>query len=206
MNIQILGIFGALLSSLAFATPAHAVMIGNGTVSAASNFVPTVNLQSMPATYTASFGQTFETSGTGAFALVTGLTGVMNGTLTFSSVVGTIMNEALSNFFVFNDGQNGTYNFSVSSVQTQSYVTNGNSNSVALYLLGTTLDAGLGLNPTPTSLTVTFNNTGGSAFSSSQTLAIPPAGLTQSVPEPISVALLGFGVLVAAGVRRRFAA
>jgi hypothetical protein len=140
-------------------------------------------------------GDTFEVVGTGGFADVTGLTGKMNGTLSFYSTVGDTFDQSLANFFVFNDGHGGTYNFSVTSVLTKTFSANpGVSNSFSLYLLGNTVDTLLGYESTPTSLTLSFNNTGSSAYAASATLAIPPAG---AVPEPISWALMvgGFGMV-----------
>ena len=186
---------GFLATSALVAAPAFATVIPDGTVSVAALYVPVVNLASSPATYTAAMGNTFEVIGSGGFADVSGLTGKMNGTLTFSSTVGDTLAQSLANFFVFNDGHGGTFNFSVDSVLTQTYSANaGVSNSFSLYLLGNTVDALQGYTSTPTSLTLSFNNTGSSAYAASATLAVPPTG---AVPEPISWALMvgGFGMV-----------
>ncbi len=192
--------------ALSFATVAGAVTpIGNGTVSVAALYNPTINTTTAPATFTATMGNTFEVSGTGSFTKVTGLTGTMDGTLSFSSAVGTTINQSLSNFFVFSDGSGGTYNFSPTSVLTRSYaVTPGVTSSISLYVLGTTLDSKLALDPTPTSLTLSFNSTGGSPYAASATLSIPPAG-PGVVPEPTTWALLmvGFGMGGYSARRRR---
>jgi hypothetical protein len=189
---------GFLATSALVSVPAFATAIPDGTVTVAALYSPTVNLTAAPATYTATLGNTFEVIGSGGFSDVTGLFGKMNGTLSFASTVGQTLAQSLTNFFVFNDGAGGTYNFSVDSVQTKTYsVTPGVSSSFSLYLLGTTLDSFQGLAATPTSLTLSFNSTGGSPYGASATLAVPPAG---SVPEPISWAMMvgGFGLVGAA--------
>lgn len=186
---------GLLASAAVVSAPVIAAVIPDGTVTVAALYTPTVNLAVTPATYTATIGSTFEVIGTGGFNNVTGLFGQMNGTLSFSSTIGATLPELLANFFVFNDGVGGTFNFSVESVQTQTYSVNpGVSNSFSLYLLGSTLDAVQGYTATPTSLTLSFNSTGGSPYAASATLAVPPAGV---VPEPISWALMvgGFGLV-----------
>lgn len=186
---------GLLATSALVSAPAIAAVIPNGTVTVAALYTPTVNLAAAPATYTATIGNTFEVIGTGGFSHATGLFGQMNGTLSFSSTAGQTLAQSLANFFVFNDGLGGTFNFSVDSVQTKTYSANpGVSNSFSLYLLGSTLDAVQGLSATPTSLTLSFNSTGVSPYAASATLAVPPAG---AVPEPISWALMvgGFGLV-----------
>lgn len=188
---------GFLATSALVSAPAFATAIPDGTVSIAALYSPAVNVTSSPATYTATLGNTFQVIGSGGFADVTGLFGQMNGALSFSNIVGQTIDQSLANFFVFNDGHGGTYNFSVDSVLTKTYSANtGVSNSFSLYLLGSTLDALQGYAATPTSLTLSFNNTGGSAYAASATLAVPPAG-TGSVPEPISWAMMvgGFGMV-----------
>lgn len=193
-----------LATSAMIAAPAMAADVADGTVSVAALYNPVVDLVSAPSTYTATMGTTFQVSGQGGFTGVSGLLGQMNGTLSFSSTIGTTLAQSLANFFVFNDGVGGTYNFSVDSVRTQSFNhTPGVSSNVALYLLGTTTDVFQGLSPTLTSLTLSFNNTVNSNYSASATLAVPPADVG-SVPEPISWALMlvGFGA-IGATMRRR---
>jgi hypothetical protein len=192
-----------LLSGAALAsTPAIAASVPNGTVSVAALYNPTVNLNTSPANYTATFGNTFEISGSNGFSSVSGLNGTMNGTLSFAATEGTTINQALANFFVFNDGRGGFFNFSPTSVLTQTYsYTPGVSSSVGLYILGNVADAFQGFTPTPSSLSLSFNSTGGSPYSASATLSVPPAG---AVPEPASWALMivGFG-LIGGAMRRR---
>lgn len=195
---------GSLVAAAAFATaPAMATEIPDGTVSVVGLFNPTVNLTANPNTFTASTGLTFEISGTGGFSGVSGLLGTMNGVLDFSSSQGTTINQSIGNFFTFNDGTGHNFQFSVDSVKTVSYSSTIGSSSFALYLLGSTVDTFLNYSATPTSLTLSFNSTGGSAYSASATLAVPPARVPD-VPEPATWALtlMGFGAMGAA-MRRR---
>ena len=170
-------LIGAL--ALSFATVAGAVTpVADGTVSIAALYNPTVNTTTSPNTYTATMGNSFLVSGTGGFAGVSGLTGTMNGTLMFSSTIGATITQNVTDFFVFKDGMNGTYNFSPTSVLTRTYAnTPGVTSSFSLYILGNTIDAMRGLGPTPTSLTLSFNSTSNSPYSASATLAVPPAGV-----------------------------
>ena len=191
----------AALFGWSFAAPAYAAIIGNGTLAASDNFVPTIVLSSPGNSFTATNGMTFNTMGSGEFTGVTGLTGRDNGTIRFSSDVGTTITQTIKDFFVFDDRAGGTYNFSVESALTQSFVNYAQSSSFALYLLGTTINTNLNKDPTPTSLTLQFNRTGNSSYSASQTLAVPPAGI--SVAEPISIALLGTGLACIGFIGRR---
>lgn len=196
-----------LVSTLAgaalFSTPAAAQQIGNGTVTIANLYVPTVNLTTTPATYTANLGSTFQVLGTGAFASATGLTGVQNGTIVFSNVVGGTLAQNAPNFFSFDDGVGGRFNFTPLSAITRTFnVTPGLSSSISLLLLGNTVNTTRAFTPTPTSLTLSFNSTGGSAFSSSATLSIPPEGVA-AVPEPASWAMMIMGTGLIGGAFRR---
>ena len=171
-------VIAAVIASLAFAAaPAIATPVGDGTVSVANLFNPTINLSSNPNTYSITTGQTFEISGTGAFSGVSGTMGTDSGTLNFSGTVGATIAQNVANFFTFSDAANGTYNFSVSSVETMSLTNQaGTTTSISLFVLGNTIDSNLNeTTPTPTSLTITANSTGPSSYSSSQTLAIPPS-------------------------------
>ncbi len=193
---------GALVAAAAISAPASAVPIATGTVSIADLYIPTVDLTTNPATYTANFGSTFQVLGTGAFTGVTGRTGTENGTLSFSNMVGTTINQTVSNFFQFADGAS-TFNFTPTSVTTQTFnVIDGVSSSISLFLLGNTTSTAPGVDPTATSLTISFNRTGTSAFSSSQTLSVPPA-ITSSVPEPATWGMMIGGLGMIGGTLRR---
>lgn len=194
----------AALAALALttATAAHATSVGAGTVSSSHNFTPTVTTATDPGTYAALSGATFETSATGAFAGASQKTGTLNGTLTFSETRGTTIAENLTNFFTFSDGNGGNFMFDVTSVLTRSFTSDANSTSGALYILGNVYDTYAGLTPSSASLTLTFNSTAGSAYSSSATLSSPVTSVT---PEPSSFVLLGTGVAgaVSTFMRRR---
>jgi len=204
MNMMSRFVTGGLLAAAVFATaPAQATQIPNGTVSIVGLFNPAVNLGTTPNTFTAVSGTTFEISGTGGFAGATGGLGALNGVLGFSNVAGTTLSETLANFFTFNDGTFHNFQFSVSSVKTLTYSNiPGVSSSSSLYLLGSTLDTFLGYASTPTSLTLSFNSTGGSAYSASATLAVPPAPLPTPEPATWAMTLIGFGAM-GAMMRRR---
>jgi hypothetical protein len=192
---------GFVAAAALVCAPAQATtQIADGTVSVVVLANPAVNLGT--GTFTASNALTFETSGNGGFATVGGGFGLLNGVLNFSSTVGTTLADSVSNFFSFSDGVGGSYKFSVDSVTTLGYSVSPAAKAVTLYLLGSTLDSSLGLDATPTSLTLSFNSTGGSPYSASATLAVPPAPM---VPEPATwgMMLVGFGAMGAMMRRRK---
>jgi hypothetical protein len=192
----------ALTLAGASAAPALAGPIADGTVSSAHLFSPTVALSPTAGTYTVSTGGTFQVAATGGFAGAAGGIGTLNGRISFSTTVGGVVTEALRDLFVFSDGAGGTFNFSADSVTTRTFAnTPGLSTSGSLYLLGSTRDATLAADATPSSLTISFNSTGGSPFSSSATLAVPPEPF--DIPEPATLALLGAGLLGTGVARRR---
>ena len=184
----------AAFAAVVLAAPAMAVDVPAGTVASVALFTPAISMAADPATYTANLGGTLQIAGTGGFADLATTFGSLNGTISFSRTVGTTISETVANFFQFSDQSavanpagNLNYKFSVSSVTTEAVNASGTS---TLSLLGTLLDANLGYTPTAAAITLQFNSTGGSAYSSSLTLAVPPA-----VPEPASWGLMlaGFG-------------
>jgi hypothetical protein len=203
MNMLRLVSAGFVAATILAAAPAQATEIPNGTVSVVGLFSPAVSVGSSN-TFKATSGTTFEISGTGGFLGATGGLGSLNGILNFSSTLGTTVDQSIANFFTFADGTGHNFQFSVDSVKTITYAnTPGVSSSFSLYLLGSTIDSFLGYSATPTSLTLSFNSTGGSAYAASATLAVPPAPIG-SVPEAATWAmmLVGFGAMGAA-LRRR---
>ncbi len=186
--------------AMAASSSAFAATVVDGTVSSVATFNPTVSLTSNPSTYTAN-GGTFNISGTGGFSGISGTTGALKGTLSFSQSVGNTIAQSVSNFFTFNDKAGSTYSFSADSVRTDAFVNDSATKSGTLFVLGNVLNNSLGLTSTPASLTVQFNSTGNSAYSSALSLSVPP--IAGGVPEPATWAMMVIGVGAIGGAMRR---
>jgi hypothetical protein len=163
---------------------------------------------------TVNFGPaTFYFSGTGGFSLFNTTFGTSSAALlSFSEIAGGLVNyqqSPVTSFLTMTAGSD-IYSFNIDqSIQTISYSytpgVNG-SGTIGLYFLGDMTDSQGNISATPTALTLTLNETGGSAWSSSITLANPPPGSGIPTPEPASMVLMGTGLAALGLVRRRRAA
>ena len=201
--LKLTAILGAgllLASGAAQATPVPA-----GTLSLVMLSQPTVN----NTLGTIAFNNpAFVISGTGGFAGFNG-TGILSTSpFVFSETTAGLIDyttSPIANFFSFS-GAGDTYTFSLDqNIQTISYSFDGSNGSIGLYILGdlTATGATPFTDPTPTAFTLTLNETGGSGYTASATLANPPPGTGIPVPEPASIMLLGGGLAALGFVRRR---
>jgi hypothetical protein len=155
----------------------------------------------------------FYFNGQGGFGGYFGTSTLSGMTLTFSKTVGAVLDYtsgSIPAFFTFTGGGD-TYSFAIDqSIQTVSYTYDGSANgTIGLYILGdlTATGATPFTTPTPTAFTLTLNETGGSGYSASGTLANPPPGSgvtpVTPVPEPASMTILGGGLAALSLIRRR---
>lgn len=186
------------------AAPAGAATITDGTVSSAFLFTPVIALNDAEPSFSVSNGSTFQVVSTGALSAAAGLTGTINGSIRFSRTVGTAIDQTLTNLFVFGDGKGGRFDFSAFRAVTTAFAhRSGVSTSGSLVLYGFTSNPLRALDATASTLTITFNATGDSAFSSSATLATSLAEPTiAAVPEPTTWAMMLVGMGLVAGTAR----
>lgn len=183
------------------AAPATAATpITTGTVSSALLFSPTVTLGDTSTFGASANGQSLQITATGGFAGAQMQPGWLKGVIAFSRTVGTSIDQTLTDLFVFADAveSRNTFNFSAYRVRTTAFSDiPGVSTAGSLVLSGFTRNVGRHLADTASELTISFNSTGGSSYSSSASLATVSA-----VPEPATWAMMLIGMSLVAGAIR----
>ena len=146
--------------SLAGIASANATPFGPATAAIGSFDHPTVTTS----TITLNGGGAELGAGTGSLAGGP-FGGSGSGMFTYSQINGSpAIPVVVNSLFTFNDKAGGSYVFDLASVQTINYSLTAGSETIALYLLGQMFDTNLGLSPTATSFTMTFNRTNSSAI------------------------------------------
>jgi hypothetical protein len=201
-NFVMRHVLPAFAAAAIFATaPATAATtISSGTVSSALLFSPTVTIGDTSTFGAPARGESFQITATGGFAGAQMQPGWLNGVIAFSRTVGASIDQTLTDLFVFTDGieSRDTFNFSAYRVQTIAFSNiPGISTAGSLVLSGFTRNVGRRLADTASELTISFNSTGGSSYSSSASLATVSA-----VPEPTTWAMMLLGMSLVAGTAR----
>jgi len=189
---------------------AHATQIGAGTLSVSLLFSPTVDTVNDTVTLG---GANAYFSGMGSFAGFSGVGTTSGALFNFDPTIGHTLDytgitfNPINSLITFSNAGD-TYSFNLdTSIKTTnySYVAGPNGDgTIALYILGDLTDSENLYSETPAAFTLTLNETGGSAWSASATLATPP--VTAAAPEPASMVLLGGGLAALGFIRRRAAA
>lgn len=184
-----------------FAGQAHATLYAlNGTTSLVALGNPTVSGGSVdfgtPGIAGFASGSTGDLTNGTYVSAIAGLSQLFTGAFTYSTTVGA--NGGVGTFsLTFNNGQV----FTPSSITTTAYTVTGigptASTTIGEYFFGSLTN-----DSNSASFTLSLTSTGGSAFSASGTLATP-AVTPPTVPEPMSMSILGLGLAGLAAARRR---
>jgi hypothetical protein len=180
-----------MTAALAVRSPVEAAMIPDGSVNVFTLTPASADLSSVPNTFSANSLGVIQLNSFGGLGNIDLLHGVINGSISFAPTVGTVIPQSVADFLLLDDGHGGNFRFSVSSVRTVTYWPSP-VNAVQLYLTGTTRDAELGYDSTPSWMDLFFSRISGNSYHSSGHFWTH----TPDVPEPTSWAMMvcGFGL------------